>query len=394
MGVIGCPSRGYRNPVRIALLNWRDTSHPEGGGSEVYLERMAQYLSAAGHAVTMVSAQPGGLPADDIVGGLRVVRRGSKLGVYREARRLLRSGELGPLDVVVDTQNAIPFLSPWATKTPVVVLVHHVHREQWPVIYDPVRARVGWWIESRLAPHVYRSCLYVAVSESTRRELIDLGVDARRISIVRNGIDPAPDQPLLSRDPQPRLLVLGRLVPHKRVEHVLQAASTLRHTHPGLSVAVVGEGWWHDDLRAVARRLRVDDIVEFTGHVDEERKFRELDRAWVLALPSLKEGWGIVVLEAAARGVPSVAYAEAGGVNESIVDGSTGLIVKGGVDDFTAALGNLLEDGERRRSMGREARQRTARFAWSESGREFEQILLRATGSTRRQRRAHRPSEG
>ncbi|MEK9663704.1 MAG: glycosyltransferase, partial [Candidatus Nanopelagicales bacterium] len=80
--------------MRVALLNWRDTTHPEGGGSEVYLEHMADHLVQSGHDVTLVTAQPGGLPGEETRGGVRVVRRGSKLGVYREARRLLRSGLL------------------------------------------------------------------------------------------------------------------------------------------------------------------------------------------------------------------------------------------------------------------------------------------------------------
>ena len=383
------PPTGYRGPVRVALLNWRDTAHPEGGGSEVYLEHMAEYLVDAGHHVTLVTAQPGGMPDEEWRQGVRVIRRGSKLGVYREARKLLRSGELGELDVVVDTQNAIPFLSPWATSAPVVVLVHHVHREQWPVIYDPVRARVGWWIESRLAPRVYRESAYIAVSEATAAELVDLGVDAHRISVVRNGITRSEAPPTL-RESQPRILVLGRLVPHKRVEHVLRAAATLRRTHPGLTVAVVGEGWWHDDLRATARQLRVDDIVEFTGRVAEAEKVRQIDRAWVLALPSLKEGWGLVVLEAADRGVPAVAYTEAGGVRESIARDESGLLVDGGPLEFTTALDRILSDAQLRGQLGERARARSADFAWCESGRAFEEILVRATQSSRRPRTARR----
>lgn len=375
--------------MRVALLNWRDTTHPEGGGSEVYLEHMAAYLVRSGHDVTLVTAQPGDMPAQEMRHGVRVIRRGSKLGVYREARRLLRSGVLGDLDVVVDTQNAIPFLSPWATDTPVVVLVHHVHREQWPVIYDPVRARLGWWIESRLAPRVYRDSSYIAVSEATRSELVDLGVDAARIQIVRNGITPSP-QPATPRDEHPRILVLGRLVPHKRVEHVLQSAAALRGRYPGLTVAVVGEGWWHDDLRATARRLRVDDIVEFTGRVDEGEKIRQIDRSWVLALPSLKEGWGLVVMEAADRGVPAIAYVDAGGVRESIVAEKTGLLVQGDATSFTGAISRLIEDGALRSQLGEQAQKRSAEFTWGESGRAFEEILQAATQSSRRRRRARR----
>lgn len=362
--------------LRVLFLNWRDTRNPEGGGSEVYVESVARALAAAGHDVTVFCAAYPGAAADEVRDGVRFVREGTKLSVYRRARHALRSGRLGTPDVVVDVQNGIPFLAPWATRAPVVVLVHHVHREQWPVVYDPVRARVGWFVESRLAPAVNRRCRYVAVSEATRAELAALGVDAEAISVVHNGaeVDLAPARP----DPEPRVLVLGRLVPHKRVEHVLDAAAALRHRYPGLRVAVVGDGWWSDRLRAHAAAAGVDDLVEFTGFVDEARKVDELARAWVLALPSLKEGWGLVVTEAAARGVPALAYADAGGVNESVVDGETGLLVPGGPEQFTAALDLLLSDAELRGRLGAQARARAAAYSWDDTAARFADVLALA----------------
>lgn len=364
--------------MRIAWLNWRDTANPEGGGSEVYLETIAAGLAARGHDVTVVCASHDQAPAGEVKSGVRFIRRGSKLTVYSAARRLLRAGSLGPIDVVVDTQNGIPFLSPWATRVPVVVLVHHVHREQWPVVYDPVRARVGWWLESRLAPWVYRRSPYVAVSSSTRGELVQLGISQDRISLVHNG---TPEMALAhdGRSSSPHLLVLGRLVPHKRVEHVLRAVATLRSEIPDLTVSIVGDGWWAPTLHELSRELGVGDIVTFTGAVDEERKAEELARAWVLALPSMKEGWGLVVMEAAAHGVPAVAYFEAGGVQESIRDGHTGLLVSGGEDDYTAALRRMLTNEDSRVEMGAAAQRHSRDFTWEASTTAFEQVLSEAT---------------
>lgn len=378
--------------MRIAILNWRDTANPEGGGSEVYIEEIARRLVRLGHDVTLVCAAHDAAPSLEVREGVRIVRRGTKLTVYREARRLLRSGALGEVDVVVDTQNGIPFLSPWATRVPVVVLVHHVHREQWPVVYDPMRARIGWWIESRVAPQVYRDCRYIAVSGSTADELVELGVERARISVVHNGVTGAPPHEALPRDPQPRVLVLGRLVPHKRVEHVLRAAGRLRTRFPALRVAVVGDGWWAPELVEAATAAGVTDMVEFAGHVTEVEKAQQLERAWVLALPSLKEGWGLAVLEAAASGVPTVAYRQAGGVNESVIDNETGLLVDGGELAFTDALTAVLGDGDLRARLGTGARTHAAQYSWDESAKAFEAVLAEAVSSwSRTRRRAYRP---
>lgn len=363
--------------MHIVVLNWRDTSNPEGGGSEVYVEQLARRWAGFGHRVTLVCAAHDQGAAREDRDGITIVRVGSKLTVYSRARRMLRRGALGPVDVIVDTQNGIPFFATWASKAPTVVLVHHLHREQWPVVYDPVRARIGWFIESVVAPRAFRRSRYVAVSEATRDELIGHGVSPTSITVVHNGVDAVID-PAVPRDAAPRIVVLGRLVPHKRVEHVISAAASLRARHPGLTVAIVGDGWWADELREAARRSGVDDIVEFTGHVDEDEKARQLARAWVLALPSLKEGWGLVVMEAASAGVPAVAYADAGGVNQSIVDGQTGLLVRGGPEEFAAALDSVLRDDAIRARLAQRAQRRSQDFSWDASALAFEAVLRRS----------------
>jgi glycosyltransferase involved in cell wall biosynthesis len=368
-------SEGALDPglLRVAFLNWRDTSNPEGGGSEVYVETIAEGLAARGHRVTLVCAEHTESPSREIRNGIRIVRTGGKLDVYPRAAWYLRTGRLGPLDVVVDVQNGLPFCSPVASKVPTVVLVHHVHREQWPVVYGRARASIGWWLESRLAPYVYRHSSYVAVSSRTRDELVALGVNSAQISVVFNGTTPPP---MTDHAPSlhPHIIVLGRLVPHKRVEHVLDSASVLRERYPDLRVSIVGEGWWRDQLQHAAREAGVADLVTFYGHVDEPTKDRLLREAWVLALPSLKEGWGLVVMEAAARGVPAVAYAEAGGVVESIADGITGVLATD-QQEFSAALERILHDQEFRNSLGRAAAVRSAEFTWESAIKNFEQVL-------------------
>src|SRR5215207_135992 len=95
----------------VLILNWRDTTHPEGGGSEVYVERVAAGLAAQGRPVTLFCAAHPGAPATEGVGGIRVVRRGGRLTVYLHAWWAHLTGRLGGHEVVVDVQNGMPFLS-------------------------------------------------------------------------------------------------------------------------------------------------------------------------------------------------------------------------------------------------------------------------------------------
>jgi glycosyltransferase involved in cell wall biosynthesis len=357
----------------IAFFSWRDTHNPEGGGAERYLEKMAQGLVARGAQVTIFCAAHAAAPPDETVDGVRFVRRGSKLTVYQEGFAALARGRLGHVDLVVDVQNGLPFFTRAATRVPVVVLVHHVHREQWPVVYPGLVGKVGWSIEHRLAPRLYRSCQYVAVSRATRDELVPLGVDRRRIAVVHNGTDPVVSTSA-GKSAHPSIAVVGRLVPHKQVEHAIDAALSLRTQHPDLRLHVVGSGWWEAELHRYAEERGAGGTVVFEGHVDEQRKHEIYEGAWVLALPSLKEGWGLVVGEAGMHRTPTVAYRSAGGTRESIADGTSGLLVDEQAE-LTAALGAVIDDAALRQRLGDGALMMSHRFTWTHAQESFSHVL-------------------
>jgi glycosyltransferase involved in cell wall biosynthesis len=360
---------------RVLFLVWRDTLHPEGGGSEVYVEHMARNLAAAGHEVTIFCAAHAAAPADQVLDGVRFVRRGSHLTVYPRALAYL-AGPGRRTDVVVDVQNGLPFFSPLVRpRRPVTVLVHHIHREQWQIVYPGWRGRLGWWLESTVAPRLYRGHAYVTVSQASADDLALLGVDPEAISVVHNGVDlPTAAEPQ-PRSARPTLCVLARLVPHKRVEHALEAVAELVVEFPDLHLEIVGDGWWRDQLTARSDELGISDHVTFHGHVSAQRRDALLDISWVLLAPSVKEGWGLAVIEAAAHGVPTVAYAAAGGVRESVLDGVTGHLVDG-FDELVAATRSLLTDQTVRHEMSLSAREHALDFDWEGSANRFAKEIL------------------
>ena len=377
----------------VLILNWRDTTHPEGGGSEVYVERIAAVLAAQGRPVTLFCAAYPGAPATERVGGIRVVRRGGRLGVYPHAWWAHLTGRLGAHEVVVDVQNGLPFLSALWCRRPLVVLIHHVHREQWRVVLPPPQARVGWWVESRLAPRLHRRARYVAVSEATRRELVGLGVRPEAVTVVHNGMVAPGPTAAVPRTSFPSVCVLGRLVPHKRVELALEAAARIRPHLPGLRVRVVGQGWWEPRLREAVDRLGLQDSVELLGWVDEEAKQRVLASSWALAMPSVKEGWGLAVLEAAANGTPTVAFRAAGGLRESVVHGTTGLLADD-LDEFTRHLAWVLLNRHLRERLGEAARSHAARFTWPQAVAAFAAVLDEASAPAGRATGARPAADG
>ncbi|MCS4535988.1 glycosyltransferase family 4 protein [Corynebacterium sp. HS2168-gen11] len=380
--------------MNILLLCWRDLDHPQGGGSERYLERVAEHLAASGHTVTYFTARFPHASRRTHRNGFRILRSGGKYGVYIHAAVFMLLGRLGigPLaktDVVVDTQNGIPFFAKCFSGRPTVLLTHHCHKEQWSVATALV-AKLGWWLESKVSPWVHRHSLVVTVSRPSQQELIDLGFLPENISIVRNGIDPVPEHySKLMPDPRTHIVTLARLVPHKQIEDAIWAV----HDQPDLVLDVIGDGWWAEKLKIYAANLQAKNVV-FHGHVAEEVKHALLDRAALHLMPSRKEGWGLAVIEAAQHHVPTIGYTSSGGLQDSIQHNRTGLLVAGRTS-LKQALLRLLHNPNELTRLGQTAYIQSKRYRWEDTGQQIAQLLtvaLRRHNATPTGTRHHNPS--
>lgn len=370
----------------MLMLCWRDVGHPQGGGSETYLQRIGAQLAADGMSVTLRAARYDGAVRDEVVDGVRISRAGGHYSVYLWALAAMIGARLGvgPLrgvrpDVIVDTQNGWPFFARLVFGRRVAVLVHHCHREQWPLAGRWL-GRLGWFCESTISPRVHRRNQYVTVSLPSARDLTDLGVSVNRIALVRNGLDKTPAL-RMPRSATPRVVVLSRLVPHKHIEDALDTVAVLRTRIPGLHLDIVGDGWWRDRLVSHAARLGIADSVTFHGHVADAAKHCVLQQAWVHVLPSRKEGWGLAVTEAAQHGVPTIGYRSSGGLTDSIIDGVTGVLVDDR-DQLVYRLEELLTDPLLRDELGRKAQAHSAEFSWRQSA-DAMRVVLEAVAAGR-----------
>jgi glycosyltransferase involved in cell wall biosynthesis len=350
-----------RRPPRVVFVAWRDLDHPQAGGSEFVIDRLAAGLVERGYDVTLVAGGPTG--ARDYP----VWSSGGTYAQYLRAPVVFHS-RVHDADVVIDVENGVPFFAPLWQRAPVVCLVHHVHTEQWGMQFSGPVAAVGRWLESTAMPWVYRHSEYVAVSDSTARGLAGIGVSTGAVTTIEMGA--APLAPLGARSAEPRFLVLGRLVPHKRVDLALARWPEVR-ARTGGTLVIAGDGPELERLRG-----RAGDGVEFTGYLSEAEKARELGAAWVLVHPAHHEGWGTVVMEAAAAGVPTVGY-DVEGVRDSVEPGVTGILAADD-DAFAAAWTRLGTDAEVRARMSDAARARASTFTWPRALDQFETVLDRA----------------
>lgn len=361
--------------MRIGFLSWRDLAHDRAGGSEVLVDRVARGLADRGHEVTLVSGGPvGDRP-------YRVVDGGGKFSQYLRSP-LNHARHLAQHDAVVDVANGMTYYSPLWRRRATVCLVNHVHTDQWAQWFSPPVAAVGRSLEARAMPRTYRDTLFVAVSPSTAAALADLGIDADRVRIVPNGVDLPAAASAPPRAAEPTFLALGRLVPHKRYDLMLRAWSRVQPRSGG-RLLVAGEGPERERLEA----MQVPG-VELLGRVGEQRKAELLAEAWALVHPAMLEGWGLVVMEAAAHGTPTLGF-WAPGVRDSVVHDETGLLVDD-EDELVARWAELAEDDELRDKLGAGARRRAAEFGWDRTVERFEEVLEEAVERAEASRRLSR----
>ncbi len=289
--------------MRILVLNWRDLAHPQAGGAEVYTEQVLRRWAGAGHDVTLVASRVAGAASDEVVDGYRVVRVGGRLTVYREARSWWRRHGRGRFDVVVDATNTVPFFAhEWVDDgTPTIALVHQTCEEIWHHNAPALLAPLGRYVlEPRWLRRLGRSPI-LAVSSSTKESLARFG--AGDVTVVPEGFEPPTSPVEGEKEERPTVVFCARMVPYKRPEDVVEAVRLAQQHLPGLQAWMIGGGPDLERLRAAAPAG-----VTFFGRVDEDLKVRLMSRAHAHVATSIREGWGLVVSEAAALGTRTIAY--------------------------------------------------------------------------------------
>ena len=358
---------------RVSILAWRDLDDPEAGGSEVHASTVARLWAEAGLEVTMRTSFASGQPQMSWRDGYRVIRKAGRYMVFPRAAFSEMMGWHGGRDGLVEIWNGMPFMSPLWARTPHVTWLHHVHADMWNMTLPPRLATIGRTLEASIAPKFYRRTPIVTLSDSSKHELVDeLGFKPSMVHVVPPGVDPR-FAPGGQRSPTPLLVAVGRLVPVKRFEILVDSVVRLRARYPDLELVIVGEGYRREQLEAQIHEAGAERYVTLAGHVTDQEIIDLYRRAWVLASSSAREGWGMTVTEAAACGTPAVATRIAGHA-DAVAEGSSGLLADG-PGELTAALDRVLGDPDLRARLSEGARHHAERFTWAATARGTLEVL-------------------
>ena len=355
--------------MRVLMLNWRDFANPRAGGAELVTLRVLEGLAEMGCEVEWFSSSYPGAQLEEERNGVRYIRRGSELSVRLHAAIRYRGTQ--SFDIVIDQINTLPFWAALYMRVPVVAYFHQLAREVWLYERGNVVGSIGALAE-RLYLLPYKRAPIITVSDSSAASLRDYGLNGP-IRVIVGCVDEKPDENLIPKLPPYDIAVVGRIVRSKRIEHCIEAADILSDRGWCGRLVVVGNGEpsYVHSLKVRGQEALGDRIV-FKGFVSAAERSAILRAVSCLWVTSVREGWGLVVTEAARHGTPAVAY-RVPGLVDSIEDGITGMLVDPRPFRLAEATEKLFADGLNQ--MGANALKASLELSWSKTVNQFHTAL-------------------
>jgi glycosyltransferase involved in cell wall biosynthesis len=354
--------------MRILWFNWRDIKHPEAGGAEVLTHEVMVRLAKVGHEMTLFCPSiPSGLKKEEI-DGVHIIRSGGKYSVYRKAKEFFKKNTKN-YDFIIDEINAKPFLSPGMVKSkPILALFHQLIDKEW--FYEvpfPLNYLCYYYLEPKWLSK-YKEIPTATVSSSSEQDLKKYGF--KRVFVVPMGLSVTPLEKLHEKESSPTVLYIGRLKRHKLPDHALEAFTIIKKQLPDSKMWVIGDGMMLDKLK----KMNIRDVT-FYGYAENNLKYDLLKRAHVVLMPSIREGWGLVVTEANAMGTPVVAY-NVPGLRDSVLDGKTGILLKQNSPQKLAQTAiTLLTDKNLLKRYSNDALAFSNNFSWDNTAVAFDKII-------------------
>lgn len=353
--------------MKLLILNWRCWLNPSSGGAEIFTKEIARHWVKNGHEVTLFASEFQGCKKEETSDNVRIIRAGGKYSVYKKAKEYYQKCFLKEnYDVIIDEINTKPFQAQKFVKNGelVVALIHQLAREYW--FYEtpfPLSYFGYYFLENRWLKN-YVNMPTFTVSKSTKQDLANLGFE--RIFEVPEGLNFKPMDIIPRKEKKPVIVFAGRLKRAKRPDHAVRAFELVRARVPEAELWIFGDGPLKSELKKKAC-----EGVRFFGNLPNEKRRTMIERAWLLVNPSVREGWGLNVIEANALGTPCVAY-DVNGLRDSVKNNETGLLVESGcVKKLAEAMVEVIEKNQLRTQFSKNSLNYSRTFSWDKTAEIF-----------------------
>lgn len=314
---------------KILILNWRCPKNPLSGGAEKVTLEHAKAWVKNGIDVTWLAGGYNGALQIEIIEGIEIHRFGTPITVYFLAPLLYWFKWHGNFDLVFDEIHGVPFLTPlWAWKSKKIAYIHEVAQEIWDEML-PFPINILGKSYEKIFFLFYKNIPFITVSKSTSRDLENHGISQNSITIIPNGLFLNPLNKPAQKEERLTLLYVSRLVKMKGIEDALRIFAEVIKKMPTAQFWIVGSGEekYVKKLHELAEQLNVSKSVTFFGYVSEEKKVELYQKAHFLLHTSVREGFGLVVIEANSQGTPALVY-DSPGLRDIVKNSRNGYIFR------------------------------------------------------------------
>ena len=322
--------------MRICIVSDFFIPHYNGGGERRYYE-IARRMVEKGHSVDLVCMRIQGVNSREIIDGINIhhigpaIRKPPYRNVFDFIYFILSAfwWIISHDYDVIDAQTYVPLVPGFfAAKIKGKKVIGTIHdassseQDQWLIL-----SGLASIFEKILVKLPFNKI--ITVSKSTKKALIEnYHVNPERIQVVHNGVDLEwIDSLEIDEKYENSIIYVGRLAPHKHVDDLIRSVKFLKEGLPNIKLRIVGDGVERESLIKLVKDFKLDKNIEFLGEIDYTDVILEMKKSNVLALPSTREGFGMVLAEAGACRIPVVTY-NVGGVVEVVEDGKNGFLVE------------------------------------------------------------------
>jgi glycosyltransferase involved in cell wall biosynthesis len=195
-----------------------------------------------------------------------------------------------------------------------------------------------------------------------KEEVIALGLPETKVSVIPNGVNTLDYLP--QNEPKnPIILFIGSLTEQKGVKYLLEAFADVNRCFQDSKLRIVGEGPELENLITLTQQLGIEENVTFDGVVAHSKVSTIMQESSIFVLPSENEGFGLVLLESLANGLPAIAF-NSGGVRDILSEGAGILVEPGNVEQLANAIKNLITDKDLYAQIRKQGFQKSKNFSW------------------------------
>jgi len=361
--------------MKILIFNWRDIKNPKAGGSEQYFHEIARRWVENGHKVSWISGGWKNCLKKEIINGIHVKRTGNELSLYLLSPLAYSKLKEKP-DVIIDVENGLPFFTPLFSKDRKILHIHHIHKDVWfkeaegKGLKEKIIALLGFVIETKFMPLVYKKIKVVSISKSSALE-----IEREKVGKIIGIVNPAfsVEKGKIKRTKFPSILLVNRIKKYKGIETLIRAFQKIseRKEMKNAILYIAGTG----DYLEIAKSITRTDRIKFLGKVSDKEKYDLMRKCWIFINPSFKEGWGIVNIEANYFGLPVIG-SNVLGIKDSVINGKTGLLFEyGDEEDLARKMLLLVKNKKMRENFGKNGKKFSRNFSWEKSAEDYLKIL-------------------